>query len=186
VAITQRRLTLDEFLALPEEKPALEYHDGVVTQKVSPQGQHSGLETDLAELFNRLLRPPRVGRAFAELRATFGGESYVPDVTVYRWERIPRTPDGKVANDFRLPPDVAVEILSPGQSPAETERKCRWYVANGVRAALLLSPNRETIRVFRPDAVPVTMRGADVVDLGDILPDCHFTVAEVFAALRMD
>ena len=35
-----RRMTLDEFLELPETKPVLEYVDGVVTQNVAPQGQH--------------------------------------------------------------------------------------------------------------------------------------------------
>jgi Uma2 family endonuclease len=43
MAIAQRRLTLEELLALPEEEPALEYYDGTVTQKVSPQGQHTVL-----------------------------------------------------------------------------------------------------------------------------------------------
>ncbi len=44
MAVTQRRMTLEEFLALPEEKPALEYEDGVVTQKMPPQGKHASLQ----------------------------------------------------------------------------------------------------------------------------------------------
>src|SRR5438067_2330999 len=40
----QRTLTLDEFLALPEEKPALEYSSGVITRKMSPDRDHGGLE----------------------------------------------------------------------------------------------------------------------------------------------
>lgn len=36
MAIEQRRLTLEEFLALPDEKPALELHpDGTITQKAA-------------------------------------------------------------------------------------------------------------------------------------------------------
>jgi hypothetical protein len=34
-------LSLAEFLALPEIKPALEYAEGRVTQKVASEGQHS-------------------------------------------------------------------------------------------------------------------------------------------------
>lgn len=39
VALTQP-LTLDEFLLRPEEKPALEYERGVITQKMSPMPKH--------------------------------------------------------------------------------------------------------------------------------------------------
>jgi hypothetical protein len=40
VAVKQG-LTLDEFLALPERKPALESADGMVTRKTAPKGRHS-------------------------------------------------------------------------------------------------------------------------------------------------
>ena len=40
MALTERRTSLEEFLKLPEEKPALEYFDGKVTQKVSPKTRH--------------------------------------------------------------------------------------------------------------------------------------------------
>ena len=43
MTLTDTRMTLTEFLALPEEKPALEYENGEVTQKVSPKGRHSAL-----------------------------------------------------------------------------------------------------------------------------------------------
>lgn len=49
MAVLNKRMTLDEFLALPEEEPALEYGEGVVTQKVSPKpiGRYSaGLSDD--------------------------------------------------------------------------------------------------------------------------------------------
>ncbi len=43
MAIVQTGLTLDEFLKLPEEKPHLEYLDGVVTQKMAAKGPHGTL-----------------------------------------------------------------------------------------------------------------------------------------------
>lgn len=110
MTLVRHGLTLEEFLKLPEEKPALEYLDGRVTQKVSPKGRHSALQSDTMELFNRLTRPQKVARAFTELRATFVGASPVPDVAVYRWERIPRTRDGEIADDFTEPPDIAIDL----------------------------------------------------------------------------
>ncbi len=119
-----RRLTLAEFLRLPEQKPALEFEDGVVTQKVPPRGQHSVLQFSLAERINAFARPRGLAFAFPELRTTFAGASRVPDIAVSRTERIPRLPDGKVANDFLEPPDVAVEIVSPEQRVNQAARRC--------------------------------------------------------------
>jgi hypothetical protein len=39
VAVPQEGLTLEEFLKLPDESPALEFHHGRVTRKVSPQSE---------------------------------------------------------------------------------------------------------------------------------------------------
>jgi Uma2 family endonuclease len=185
MAITQTRLSLEEFLRLPEEEPALEYEDGVVTQKMSPKGKHSRTQYRMAELFNRVAEPARQAIAFPELRATFGGRSYVPDVAVYRWERIPVDEKGQVADDFQEPPDIAVEIVSPGQSATALVRRCLWYVDNGVQVALLVDPEDESILVLRPGAAPQALRGGEIADLKDVLPGFALVPTDVFDVLRM-
>src|SRR5262249_23247451 len=85
MAIPHQKLTLEQFLELPDEKPALEYDHGTVTQKVAPRPRHSRLQTKLAEWFNRFAEPRQVALAFVELRTTYAGSSFVPDVSVYRW-----------------------------------------------------------------------------------------------------
>ena len=183
MAITERRLTLEEFLALPEEEPPLEYLDGRITQKVSPQGQHGVLEFGFAALINGYGMPRKLARAIPELRTTFGGGSPVPDLAVYRWDRVPLNPDGTVANAFREAPDVAIEIVSPDQSVPELIEKCRWFVEHGVRIALLVHPERRWVRRFRPSAAEEHLRGADRIDLDDILPGFELTVEALFATL---
>jgi Uma2 family endonuclease len=186
MAITQQMLTLEEFLAQPETKPAREYADGVATRKMSPKGRHSTLQTELVERVNRLARPRRAARAWPELRTTFGGKSYVPDVVVFRAERIPRTPEGQIADDVFEPPDITIEIISPRQSVTPLVRRCLWYVANGVAAALLVDPRDLSIIAFRPGGRTAALRGAEVVDLTDIVPGLSFSVDAVFASLRAD
>jgi Uma2 family endonuclease len=184
MAILPQRLTLDEFLALPEEKPALEYLDGMVAQKVSPKGQHSKLQYKLAEFFNRSAEPHKLAFAFPELRATFAGASPVPDVAVYRWERIPWTTEDDQANDFLEPPDIAVEILSPQQSKPKLIEKCEWYVAHGVPIALLIDPDDRSVLDFRPGARAQSLRGTDRIDFAPILPGLQLAVQELFSWLR--
>ncbi len=61
--------------------------------------------------------------------------------------------------------------------------RCRWYVENGVRIALLLDPDDSTIRDFRPGAEPVVLRSGDVLDLGAVLPGFTLDVGALFDVL---
>ena len=182
----QRRLTLEQFLALPERKPALEFADGVVTQKVAPKLWHSRLQWEVAALFNHFAEPRGLAFAFPELRCTFGGRSQVPDVAVIRWERLPVTASGELEQeDYREPPDIAVEIVSPRQSVRALEQRCRWYVEHGVEAALLVDPQPRSIRVFRPGGSMEIFRGTDSITFGDILPGFVLDVQALFASLSL-
>jgi Uma2 family endonuclease len=183
MAVARRGLTLEEFLALPEEKPALEYFDGVVTQKVAPKFHHSALQGGLFLLLHRLIELVRIGMVFTELRWTYGRHSPVPDVCVYRTERIPRGADGKPLSDFTVPPDLAIEIFSPGETVRDLSKKCQTYVANGVAIVLLVDYRNYTIRAFRPGAPTVLHRRGDRIPLGEISPDMVLDVDEVFRRL---
>jgi Uma2 family endonuclease len=153
---------------------------------VSPQGQHGWLQGKLAELFIHFAEPLRLARAFTETRVTFDGASLVPDVVVYRWDRIPRTRAGEVANRFTQPPDIAIEIVSPDQSVAEQTERCWWYLAHGVEIALLVNPEERTVVRFGSDGTESTLLGADRVDLDAVLPGFHLTVQALFGTLRVD
>ena len=185
MAIAWQSLTMKQFLELPETKPALEYVAGTVRQKVAPKLPHSRLQSKLAEGFNQFAEPRKLAVAFTELRASFSGRSYVPDVTVYAWDRIPVDAAGNLLEDCFEPPDVAIEILSPGQSAPELARQCQWYVEHGVRIALLVEPRRQRVRDFRPGRPPPTLRLADSVDFNQVLPSFAWVVEELFALLRL-
>lgn len=89
ITTPSKPISLEEFLALPETKPASEYIDGKIIQKPTPQGEHSTIQAELIIALNGALKSPKIARAFPELRCTFGGRSTVPDVTVFTWDRIP-------------------------------------------------------------------------------------------------
>jgi Uma2 family endonuclease len=183
MTVIKAGLTLDEFLKLPEKKPALEYADGEVTQKVSPQADHSRLQESFARAINNFAESRRLAIAFTELRTTFAGASRVPDVAVYRWDRIPLDEAGRIRGRMTEPPDIAIEIISPEQTVASQVRRCLWFVANGVALALLLNPDDDTVRLFRPGEEPVTLEAQERVDFGDVLPGFAPTVQEIFASL---
>src|SRR5262245_18839256 len=81
-ARVRENLTLEEFLRLPEEKPYLEYIDGRIEAKVSPQFKHSLIASRLTQHLNQFSQPANLGFALVELRCTFTGRSIVPDISV--------------------------------------------------------------------------------------------------------
>ncbi|HIK43255.1 MAG TPA: Uma2 family endonuclease [Leptolyngbyaceae cyanobacterium M65_K2018_010] len=100
-----KTITLAEFLKQPETKPACEYIDGQIIQKPLPQGQHSTIQGELVTAINTVTKPGNLAWAFPELRCTFGGRSVVPDLSVFRWQRLPKNDDGTIANTLNAAPD---------------------------------------------------------------------------------
>jgi Uma2 family endonuclease len=144
-----RRITLESFLQQPETKPASEYIDGQIFQKPMSQGEHSTLQLDFGTFVNDSLKPTKIGRAYTELRCTFGGRSIVPDVAVFRWERIPREPNGRVSNRFELHPDWVIEILSPGQSQTKINRNILHCLKHGTEMGWMIDSEESCIFVHQ-------------------------------------
>ena len=150
VQTSSKFLTLEEFLKLPETKPASLYIDGQIIQKPMPQGEHSTIQTELSTAINIVVKPSRIARAFSELRCTFGGRSIVPDVAVFTWQRIPRKENGGVANVFQVAPDWTIEILSPNQSVTKVTKNILHCLKHETQMGWLIDPDEQTLFVYRP------------------------------------
>jgi Uma2 family endonuclease len=150
VQAPSKLLALEEFLRLPETKPASEYINGQIIQKPMPQGKHSSIQTELSTTVNTALKSRRVARAFSELRCTFGGRSIVPDVSVFTWTRISRDENGEVANVFPLLPDWTIEILSPDQNQTKATKNILYCLDHGTEMGWFIDPDQRTVFVYQP------------------------------------
>ncbi|MFN0070809.1 MAG: Uma2 family endonuclease [Chloroflexota bacterium] len=184
MVIARSKLSLEEFLQLPEEVPSLEYEDGRITQKVSPKLKHSALQTQLAILIQQFADQFDLGMVFIEARTTFAGTSRVPDVAFYRKGRPPVDDNGEVANDVFVPPDLAIEIRSPGQSLQAQLRRCRAYVSQGVALALAVDPDHHRLWVFQANGLEMELGHDQPIDFGKVLPGLTLTPRAIFAKLR--
>jgi Uma2 family endonuclease len=143
-------ITLTEFLAMPETKPANEFIDGIISPKPMPQGKHSIIQRELTFAIDRPLRDRKIARAFPELRCTFGDRSTVPDISVILWDRIPRNIDGTVANIFSIAPDWTIEILSPEQRQTKVVKNIMHCLKHGTQMGWLIDPDEQTVFVYQP------------------------------------
>ncbi len=187
IAITQReeKLTLNDFLALPETKPAQEYFNGDITTKPMPQGQHSMIQTYLSETINQVARKQKIALALTELRCTFGDRSLVPDIAVFEWHRIPRDEKGKIANRINTCPDWIIEILSPEQSANQVIKKIIFTIEEGAKLGWLIAPQDESVMIFQPNQFPQIKSGEDNLTVLEIINDWHLSVKEIFEWLNL-
>jgi Uma2 family endonuclease len=141
-------LTLEAFLELPETKPASEFIQGQIFQKVMPKGKRSRLQKKLLFKIDSIVTPDEVAESFPELRCSFGGRSIVPDVCVFTWARIPRDADGDIANTFDAAPDWTIEILSPDQSSTKVISNILHCLDHGCEMGWMVNPEDKEITVF--------------------------------------
>lgn len=185
--------TLWEFLTLShiEDSPAWEYANGIITQKPMPQGQHSQLQYRLCQAINQVAEPLCLAYALPELRCTFANRSLVPDISVFRWQRIPLTTDGDIANHFTSCPDWIIEILSPQQSATKVINNILYCLEQGSELGWLINPEERSILVFFPHYSP-KFYGVEASEMNngeELLPvlnglDLSLTTAEIFAWLK--
>jgi len=168
------RMSEQEYLALPEEKPYLEYVDGVVLQKPMPNANHRKLVTRFVVALDSYAS--RVGGdSGPEGRIAFPASSNyrLPDAALWG----PGVPGG----DDSIP-TLAVEVRSPGQTIGELRQKCRFFRRNGVQVAWLVDPESRTVEVFEGGRDSEAL-AAPAVLTSAALPGFELDLASLFAVL---
>ncbi|MGK7935151.1 MAG: Uma2 family endonuclease [Xenococcaceae cyanobacterium] len=184
VTTPAKSITLQEFLARPETKPASEYIDGKIIQKPMPKGKHSTIQTELSTAINLALKPQKTARAFSELRCTFGGRSTVPDVTVFTWDRIPRDDNGEIADSFQVAPDWTIEILSPDQSQTRVTKNILHCLDHGTKLGWLIDPQEQSVLVYFRAQQPTFFEAeSDVLPVPDFAQAFQLTLGKLFGWL---
>ncbi|WP_427160606.1 Uma2 family endonuclease [Aliinostoc sp. HNIBRCY26] len=181
-----RKISLEEFLQLPETEPASEYIDGEIIQKPMPQGKHSILQGELVTTINGVVKPKKTALAFPELRCTFGGRSTVPDVAVFAWERIPVDEKGNIANVFNTYPDWTIEILSPEQNGTKVIRNILHCLNYGTKLGWLIDPEEPSVIAYPPQQQPIFLENEeDVLPVPDLVSNLHLTLGQLFGWLKL-
>ncbi len=187
---TKIALTLEEFLALPETEPPSEYINGEVIQKVAPSWYHASLVNELARLIgNYLVEHPGEGRVVTELRHVARESAprvYLPDIGVLRVRNVPRDRQQRSRGPVEVPPDFAIEVLSPGDYPGRVLERADFYMRAGTELLWIVDPELESVTVYRPGEAPSVRRAPQGLDAAPVLPGLTIDLARLFAVLRQD
>lgn len=141
-AMTRVRVSLEDYLALPETLQRMEYHDGEIVEMPAPTIEHQ----DLAGLIYARLLLGKPGRAFISPVDVVINEFTVvqPDVI---WLK-PGTACMVETKRLRGVPDLVVEVLSPDSVRRDRGMKFRLYQQSGVAEYWIVSPDDAYIEVW--------------------------------------
>jgi Uma2 family endonuclease len=180
------KLTLDQFLALPEGQGDITYElvDGQAVAKVSPKYFHSTLQAALIILIRAWCRGKgRVCSAWAIiLRQQEQPWVPVPDLTYISYERLPAS--WKQNQACPALPELVIEIISAEQTVKEFEDKAKDYLAAGVSLVWVVKPQTQSITVFASDGISQIYTDNTPI-VNSLPPILELTLRQVFAEAEL-
>lgn len=184
MTLTQYRLTLKEFFAMPEYDITYELVEGEAIPKMSPKRFHSAVQKALLRLIEEWCR--ETGEVYPEWAIALKrqGEDWVPvpDLTYVSYQRLPV----EVMEDEAcpVPPDLAIEIISQGQTFGQLVKKATDYLEAGVLRVWVVDPQARSITVFYPDAPPRTYT-KDALITDSLVEGLRLTPQQIFGEARL-
>ena len=199
----QQRLTLDDFMALPDDGNRHEFVRGEVRVMSPPKGWHGFVEVALASMIDRYLESrarelgwePRQGlRARSALVGMAGGgevglQFAVPDdptmvrgadIVVHSARATCTRPGGNGQDYFPGVPALVIEVISETDRAGAVAEKVQDYLAGGGQRVWCVYPDQRAIHIHAPDAPTRVVRGDDVLT-DDILPGFALPLNLIFA-----
>ncbi len=101
-----------------------------------------------------------------------------PDAAFVARERVAQVTDRE--RYFEGAPDLAVEVVSPGDPAPQVDAKVRDYLDAGSRQVWIVRPREQMVTVHRPGAAPLDLGADDDLEGGDVLPGFSLPVARIF------
>ena len=173
------KLTIEEFWELPEGDRPYELVDGQAIIKMSPKFFHARLQKTLLFILDSWAQ--NKGRVEPEwaIKLKRNGVDWVPvpDLSYTSYNRL--SADWILDEACPIAPELAIEIISPGQAFGNLAEKATDYLQAGVARVWLIDTKSQTITIFYPDTLPKTFRGTSAIT-DNLLPELEITPQQIF------
>ena len=180
--IAKKTYTMAEFEAidrLPENADKiLELIDGEIVEKMASNPYSSLIASRINRHMGAFAEDNNLGYVTGEAGGYHISEKnmFAPDVAFISKERQPELP----YEGFNpIPPDLAVEVVSPTDSYKDVAKKVRTYLQNGTRIVWVFEPETETVTVHTSDG-QYTVDIDGELDGGNVLPGFKLPLKKIF------
>jgi Uma2 family endonuclease len=173
--------TEDDVIEIEEREDRLcELVDGVLVEKTVGYDE-SCLTVELITLINSFVKTHKLGKVSGAdgMMRLFPGLVRIPDIAFASWKRISQRRGSRKLPD--LVPDLAVEVLSEGNTPKEMSRKLDDYFEAGVRLVWFVDPRRRIVETFTGRKASKVLREHEILMGGKVLPGFSLPLKELFA-----
>jgi Uma2 family endonuclease len=153
-------------------------------QIMSPAGaKHGDIALEIGARIRIHATDQQLGRAFGAETGFLIEQNpdtvRAPDAAFVSQARLPET--GVPAGYFPGSPDLAVEVVSPGDTAGEVEEKVQMWLAHGASLVWVIHPTTRTVTIYRRDGSAYVLHNDDLLDGEAVLPGFTFPVDRLFA-----
>ena len=145
-------------------------------------GEHGGIAHRIALLLGIYVRAKRLGQVLAAetgfLIERDPDTVRAPDAAFIAKARIPA--EGLPKRFIPFSPDIAVEVISPGDSLPDVEEKIEQWLGTGTALVWVVNPRNQTVTVHRTGRDPRILRREDTLGGEDVCAGFSAKVAEIF------
>ena len=178
-----RPMTVEEYARFEEPEDGYRYElvRGILTvQEPGPGYPHGFLQADLVRHLGNWARQTGRGNVAVEMDCIIHmhpGTVRRPDISVFikpgDWENTP-------GNWPRGAPEIAIEVLSPSNTPEAMREKMRDYFDAGALRVWMVDPKTRTVTIHRADGSETIFRDGERLEDPDVLPGFMLEVRELF------
>lgn len=177
---TERTLTGEELAALNDTGPC-ELVAGSIVPMTPPSDEHGGYEANIVSIPLSFVHAHGLGKVRSGEVGVYTRRNpdtiRAVDMLFISQDRY----DRKGATAFLdVPPDLIVEILSPGNTWSETMQRLREYFSIGVRLVWLIDPSSQSVFAYRSLTDVREFTIDDYLPGDDVLPGFSVAVRDTF------
>ena len=175
------RYTIDEFLALPDHKN-FELVDGE-PEEINVSNLSSNVGMTVGAYLVIHCKKSKLGQVFGadayfQCFPNEPGHARKPDASFIRQERLPE--DWNEDGYFTIAPDLAVEVISPGDLVSKLEEKIAEYLEAGVKLVWIIDPEQRLAYVHRADGTVTKLKESGTLSGEDVVPGFTCAIVELF------
>jgi Uma2 family endonuclease len=174
VIMATETITLADFMA--GDYDVYEYVKGELVSMASPTLEHGEITLNIGALLRAHIRKHQLGSYSTETTFTIGKSGRRPDVAFLAKERVPE--NKRQASP--VPPDLAVEIVSPTDMAYDVEDKVLEYLEAGTQMVWVIHPVTKTVTVYRTPTDIKILTINDTLTGEDVVEGFECAVAEIF------
>jgi Uma2 family endonuclease len=171
-------MTVKEFMNIDDEPNRHELIKGELLTMTPPKPLHGRIVANLAILLGQHVKAKRIGVVYSESGYHLESDPDTvlgPDMSFVSTERADQSDE----HYYEGPPDLAIEVLSPGDRKSYVERKLALYLERGTQSVWLVNPRRRTVEVISSPSDRRTLHETDEL-VDDTVPGFRVKVSEIF------